>query len=65
MSTVSIFISHLQTIGIIGNLMLEWPDSVVWVTAALSGNVLELNFVRPECLLLPSVCRYFPMSSLL
>ena len=30
------------------NLSIEWPPSVILVTSALSGNVLDLDFVRPE-----------------
>ena len=50
-STVAIIICHVQTIGIIGNLSIEWPPAVIWITTTLSGNILDLGFIRPECLL--------------
>ena len=50
-STVAILLNHVQTVGIIGNLTIDWPPSVIWITTAVSGNFLDLSFVRPECLL--------------
>lgn len=50
----------MQTLGIIGNLAIKWPPAVIWITTTLSGNVLDLNFVRPECLLIDvEVSPYF------
>ena len=49
-STVSILISHVQTLSIIMNLRLSWPPSAEAVTSAMVVNVLELETLRPECL---------------
>lgn len=49
-STVGIYLNHIQTVSIIGNLALDWPPAVIWITSTLSGNMLDLGFVRPECL---------------
>ena len=51
-STSSILINHVQTIAIVGNLRLDWPQSVIAVTGALSFNVLNVSIIRPECLLI-------------
>ena len=50
-STVGIMLNHIQTVGIIGNLSIQWPPAVIWITTTLSGNIFDLSFVRPECLL--------------
>ena len=63
-STVGILLNHYQTIGIIGNLSVEWPPAVTWITVTLSGNILDLSFVRPECLLLDAnVSPYYIFTS--
>ena len=49
-STVSILISHVQTLSIIMNLRLSWPPSAEAVTSAMVVNVLEIETLRPECL---------------
>ena len=49
-STVSILISHVQTLSIIMNLRLSWPPSAEAVTSAMVVNVFELETLRPECL---------------
>ena len=50
-STVAIFFTHLQTIGIVGNLKLHWPPPVeatmAWATFSVFENTETL---RPECL---------------
>jgi hypothetical protein len=51
-STSSILISHFQTVGIIANLRIDWPPSVVVVTSVINFNMLDVSLYRPECLLL-------------
>ena len=51
-STVSIFFTHMQTIGIVGNLKLVWPPPVEAVTSYATLSVFEsTETIRPECLL--------------
>ena len=58
-STVSIIISHVQTVSIVGNLRLAWPQSVTSVTSIFSLDILETDFLRPECLFDRSTRIYF------
>ena len=44
-------ISHFQTVGIVGNLKVDWPPSVVALTSVMNFNMLDFSLVRPECLL--------------
>lgn len=48
-STIGIFIGHLQTITILTNLRLAWPQSTVAVKSFLVVNGLQLDAARPEC----------------
>ena len=51
-STVSIFFTHMQTIGIVGNLKLVWLPPVEAVTSYATLSVFEsTETIRPECLL--------------
>ena len=50
-STASILITHVQTLTIIINLRLAWPESVETATNLMLINVLEsAEMLRPECL---------------
>ena len=50
-STVSILVTHLQTINIISKLRVHWPSSVEASFAILVVNGLQLDAARPECLI--------------
>lgn len=49
-STISLFVAHAQTIGIIGAMQLEWPPQVEQATQLISLSVVDASFLRPECL---------------
>lgn len=48
-STISIFISHLQTVAIVGNLRLQWPPSVEEISSLFSLSLVGQALLRPEC----------------
>ena len=48
-STVGIFVAHLQTLTIVGNLKLAWPPSTKKALSLLVVNGLQLEAARPEC----------------
>jgi hypothetical protein len=48
-STAALFISHLQTLAIVGNLRLSWPPAVEATTDLLSLSLAHASFLRPEC----------------
>ena len=50
MSTVSIFITHLQTIDIVSKMRLSWPISTEAVFRMTIVNGLTFEAARPECL---------------
>ena len=50
-STVSILVTHLQTVNIIQDLRVHWPSSVDTAFSILVVNGLQLEAARPECLI--------------
>ena len=48
-STANLFISHLQTLAVFGNLQLNWPPSIGTATDLLSLSLAHASFLRPEC----------------
>ena len=49
-SSLTIVVTHVQTLSIVGYLSLAWPPSVHAVTGTLSLSFVDMEFVRPECL---------------
>ena len=49
-STISIIVGHVQTVYIVSQLRLSWPESTVVVNSLLVANGLNLEGARPECL---------------
>ena len=58
-STVSIFIGHLQTIAILSNLRLQWPPSVREISSIFSLSLVGQSMLRPECFVSSDVNLYF------
>ena len=49
-STVGIFVAHLQTLAIMGSLRLQWPPPVRQATAIFSLSCVDASVLSPECI---------------
>ena len=47
---INIIVGHVQTVYIVSQLRLSWPESTVVVNSLLVANGLNLEGARPECL---------------